>query len=65
MDLLYTFRVIVNVTTTLENMMELILLGTILVAAMATVDISESTDADDTSPADLLDQGKKPYGVRG
>ena len=65
MDLLYTFRVIVNVPTTLENMMELILLGTILVAAMATVDISESTDANDASSADLLDQGQKPYGVRG
>lgn len=65
MDLLYTFRVIVNVPTTLEITMELILLGTILVAAMATVDIPESTDADDESSADLLNQGQKPYGVRG
>ncbi len=45
--------------------MELILLGTILVAAMATVDIPESTDADDESSADLLNQGQKPYGVHG
>ena len=65
MDLLYTFRVIANVPTTLEITMELILLGTILVAAMATVDIPESTDADDESSADLLNQGQKPYGVRG
>ncbi len=65
MDLLYTFRVIVDVPTTLEITLELILLGTILVAAMATVDIPESTDADDESSADLLNQGQKPYGVRG
>ncbi len=45
--------------------MELILLGAILVAAMATVDIPEVRNADEGSDADLLDQGQKPYGVRG
>ena len=45
--------------------MELILLGTILVAAMATVDIPEAQDKEDDSVTDLSGQGHKPYGVRG
>lgn len=45
--------------------MELIVLGAILVAAMATVDIPEAHAADEGSEADLYHQGQKPYGVRG
>jgi len=46
--------------------MELILLGAILVAAMATVDIPEDRNAEEEgSEADLYHQGQKPYGVRG
>lgn len=45
--------------------MELILLGAILVAAMATVDIPESREDADDLATNALDQGQKPYGVRG
>jgi|GEM_PF-5239168 hypothetical protein len=45
--------------------MELVLLSTILVAAMATVDIPETHDEEEGSSPDLADRGEKPYGVHG
>lgn len=45
--------------------MELVLLGAVLVAAMATVDIPECQDEESSLPTNLMDTAKKPYGVHG
>ena len=45
--------------------MELVLLGTLLVAAMATVDIPESQEEDTDETIDPVNSGEKPYGVHG
>lgn len=45
--------------------MELVLLSTILVAAMATVDIPESQNAEEGAEPDIADPAEKPYGVHG
>ncbi|MEY4683813.1 MAG: hypothetical protein RLZ25_272 [Pseudomonadota bacterium] len=45
--------------------MELVFLGAILLAAMATVDIPEAREEEEGAIADLRDRGQKPYGVRG
>jgi len=45
--------------------MELVLISTLLVAAMATVDIPETHEAEDASSTDAEEEGVKPYGVHG
>jgi hypothetical protein len=66
MDLLFLDHVIIIVNETTEIVMEFVLLSTVLVAAMATVDLpAKSEETDEEATRDDLRSGEKPYGVHG
>lgn len=66
MDLLFLDPVIIIVNETTEIVMEFVLLSTVLVAAMATVDLpAKSEETDEEATRDDLRSGEKPYGVHG
>jgi hypothetical protein len=66
MDLLFLDPVIMIVNETTEIVMEFVLLSTVLVAAMATVDLpAKSEETDEEATRDDLRSGEKPYGVHG